>query len=195
MYFRDITLVATRKLIQHLLPKMGHKSLLVTQTVHGLKGGGGDRRCSGLVQRRRVLRSPRRRTSWQIGRREFLATTESQAFTWANSGRNGATAAQNGWRCCTHRECRRRLRASAALSNQICSGYCCPVWDIVVRLRPSVELNNNSAYSAMPTKRLAAVSTRQLCAILPTLRHLQTQHPKTRAAISPTALNLRRCLS
>jgi hypothetical protein len=26
--------------IQHLLPKMGHKSLLVTQTLHGLKGWG-----------------------------------------------------------------------------------------------------------------------------------------------------------
>jgi hypothetical protein len=26
--------------IQHLLPKMGHKSLLVTQTLNGLKGPG-----------------------------------------------------------------------------------------------------------------------------------------------------------
>jgi hypothetical protein len=28
--------------------------------------------------------------------------------------------------CCTHKECRRRLRASAAPNDQICSGYCLP---------------------------------------------------------------------
>jgi hypothetical protein len=34
---RVLRVVATLELIQHLLPKMGHKSLLVTQTLNGLK--------------------------------------------------------------------------------------------------------------------------------------------------------------
>jgi hypothetical protein len=51
---RILRVVAALELIQHLLPQMGHKSLLVTQTLHCLKGW--DHPCrsvlrdSGLVQ-------------------------------------------------------------------------------------------------------------------------------------------------
>ena len=37
---RVLRVVATLELIQHLLPKMGYKNLLVPQTLNGLKGWG-----------------------------------------------------------------------------------------------------------------------------------------------------------
>ena len=49
-----LSVVATLKLIQHLLPEMGHSDLLVTQTLHGQqcwgRPRGSVRRASGLVQ-------------------------------------------------------------------------------------------------------------------------------------------------